>query len=137
MGKEVRKGDFLKTASHQKQEPGKYDIKGFANDIYAGTPHCKFGLDQKSKAFKGITPGPGSYDENRTIGTSGQPQYSMPGRKKDHVTIERQRLGVGAPGSDVYDPKDTFVKKNGPCYSVKNGKRDGSIGIFKNTPGAG
>ena len=61
----------------------------------------------------------------------------MPGRKKDHVTIERQRLGVGAPGANVYDPKNTYVKKNGPSYSVKNDKRDGSIGIYKNTPGAG
>ena len=89
MGKEVRKGDFLKTASHQKQEPGKYEIKGFANDVYAGAPICKFGLDQRSKSFKRATPGPGSYDESRTIGATGQPQYSMPGRKKDHVTIER------------------------------------------------
>ena len=44
---------------------------------------------------------------------------------------------MGAPGANVYDPKDNYAKKNGPSYSVKKDKRDGDIGIFKNTPGAG
>ena len=44
---------------------------------------------------------------------------------------------MGSPGSDVYHPVDTYVKKNGSAYSIKNGKRDGELGIFRNTPGSG
>ena len=133
----MRKGDFLKTASYNKQEPGKYELKGFATDIYAGVPNCKFGQDSRVKNFKQNTPGPGRYDETRIIGTTGNPKYSMPGRRKDHVSIERQRFGVGAPGCDTYNPKDKTSKKNGPLFSVSKSRRDGSLAIFKNTPGAG
>ena len=52
IGKEVRKGDFLRTASYQKQEPGKYDLKGFAGDFYNGSPNTVFSSDAKSKTFK-------------------------------------------------------------------------------------
>ena len=52
IGKEVRKGDFLRTASYQKQEPGKYDLKGFAGDFYNGSPSTVFSSDAKSKTFK-------------------------------------------------------------------------------------
>ena len=137
MGKEVRKGDFLKTASFAKQEPGRYEIKGFTNDMYVGVPNQKFGLDKKLKDIKGQTPGPGNYEENRTIGTMGVPQYSMPGRRKDYVSIERQRLGVGVPEGGIYNPNDKSSKKNGYSYSVKKARRDGELGIFKNTPGSG
>ena len=105
--------------------------------MYSGAPNCKFGLDKKSKNFNQTTPGPGCYDESRTIGAAGQPSYSMPGRKKDHITIERQRLGVGVPGADNYNPVDKQVKKSGASYSIKNGRRDGEINLYKNTPGAG
>ena len=88
IGREVRKGEFLRTASFMKQEPGKYELKGFANDIYVGVPNCKFGIDSKSKSFKEGVPGPGRYDELRNIGKEA-PAFSMPGRRKDHVSIER------------------------------------------------
>ena len=89
------------------------------------------------KDFKAITPGPGKYEENRTIGNMGLPQYSMPARRKDHVSIERQRYGVGVPAGGQYNPSDKSSKRNGSAYSVSKGRRDGDIGIFKNTPGAG
>ena len=67
----------------------------------------------------------------------GVPQYSMPGRRKDYVSIERQRLGVGVPAGGAYNPNDKSSKKNGFSYSVKKSTRDGELGIFKNTPGSG
>jgi len=44
---------------------------------------------------------------------------------------------VGVPGSDTYNASDKYSKKNGPLYSLSKGRRDGEMGIFKNTPGAG
>ena len=112
-------------------------MKEFATDVYAGVPTWRFGHDPRVKDLKGGAPGPGRYDENRIIGSTGNPKYSMPGRRKDHVSIERQRFGVGVPGCDTYNPKDKTAKKNGPLYSVSKSRRDGSLAIFKNTPGAG
>ena len=57
--------------------------------MYVGVPNCKFTLDKKSKEFKETTPGPGRYDEKRSLGSMGRPKYSMPGRRTDHITIER------------------------------------------------
>lgn len=57
----------------------------------------------------------------------------MPGRRQDL----RPKVGVGVPGSGSYDPWHNSVKKNGPLFSVGKMRRDGEIGIFKNTPGAG
>ena len=61
----------------------------------------------------------------------------MPGRRKDHVTVDRLRHGVGVPGAGVYDPRDSYSKKNGPLFSVSKSKRDHDIKLYKNTPGAG
>ena len=57
--------------------------------MYVGVPNCKFTLDKKSKEFKETTPGPGRYDEKRSLGSMGRPKYSMPGRRTDNITIER------------------------------------------------
>ena len=77
-------------------------------------------------------PGPGNYDI-KTRMADGVPKYSMPGRRKDF----RPKVGVGVPGSGSYEPSVSYTKKNGPLYSVSKQSRDGEVGIFKNTPGAG
>jgi len=62
----------------------------------------------------------------------------MPGRRKDHLTIERLRLGVGAPSCGTYNPKDiNSTKKSVPLFSVSKQRRDGELALFKNTPGSG
>lgn len=58
IGKEVRKGDFLRTASFTKPSCV-YDLKGFATDSYSGVPKYQFGSDAKSRSFKAGIPGPG------------------------------------------------------------------------------
>ena len=63
----------------------------------------------------------------------GVPVFSIPGRRKDL----RPKSGADAPGSNVYNPEDAYTKKNGPQYSLSKGHRDGEVGIYYNTPGAG
>ena len=117
-------------------------MKDFATDVYAGVPICKFGTDKKARQFKEGVPGPGRYDELRNLATGScstktAPRFSMPARRKDHVSIERKLWGSGVPGSDTYNPSDKYSKKNGPLFSVSKGRRDGELAIFKNVPGAG
>lgn len=57
----------------------------------------------------------------------------MPGRRKDL----RPKVGENGKGPGQYDPFHNSIKKNGPLFSVGKMRRDGEIGIFKNTPGAG
>lgn len=49
MGKDARKTNFfLNTASYKKQEPGRYNIKGFANNELTGVPKFSFSRDLRS-----------------------------------------------------------------------------------------
>lgn len=57
----------------------------------------------------------------------------MPGRRKDL----RPKSGRDAPGSGTYNPLINGVRKSAPSFSVSKTKRDGSLGLFTNTPGAG
>ena len=133
MGKDFRKSDhFLHTASYLKQNPGQYNQHNFANNELMGVPKYSFSRDGRMKDLKKGPPGPGNY-EIKTRMADGVPRYSMPGRRKDL----RPKVGVGVPGSGSYEPTQNYVKKNGPQFSVGKMRRDGEIGIFKNTPGAG
>jgi hypothetical protein len=133
IGKDARiSNHFLHTASYLKQDPGKYNQHEFPNNELMGVPRYSFSKDNRMRDLKKGPPGPGNY-EIATKMADGVPCYSMPGRRKDL----RPKVGVGVPGSGQYEPTHSFVKKNGPQFSVSKQRRDGELGIFKNTPGAG
>lgn len=138
MGKEDRRSHpnmpihYLNTASHLKQDPGRYNQHDFANNELMGVPKYSFSKDGRMKNLQKGPPGPGNYDI-KTKMADGVPCFSMPGRRKDL----RPKVGTGVPGSGTYDPMNTFTKKNGPLFSVSKQRRDGELGVFKNTPGAG
>jgi len=77
-------------------------------------------------------PGPGSYEIQTTLGPrAGVPVYSMPGRRKDL----RPKTGVGVPGANVYNPRNTLTSLTAPQYSVSRNPRDKEVAIFPHTPG--
>ena len=48
-GKDSRRSDFfLNTASYKKQEPGRYEIKGFAGNEGTGVPKFSFSKDLRA-----------------------------------------------------------------------------------------
>lgn len=57
----------------------------------------------------------------------------MPGRRKDL----RPHSGRDAPGAGSYNPNMSTAKKSNPNFSVSKSKRDASLSLFSNTPGAG
>ena len=112
--------------------PGRYNLHNFANNELMGVPKYSFGKDIRDKDRANTLPGPANYDI-KTKMSDGVPCFSMPGRRKDL----RPKVGVGVPGSGSYQPMLESSKKNGPQFSVGKMRRDGEVGIFKNTPGAG
>lgn len=50
MGKDLRKSNhFIHTASHKKQDPGRYNLEDFANNERMGVPKYSFGKDIRDK----------------------------------------------------------------------------------------
>ena len=70
IGRDVRKQEFLNTPSHLKQSPGKYEIKGFANNPETGVPKYGFGSSTRKEFKKCSQPGPGSYNYISQVGNS-------------------------------------------------------------------
>jgi hypothetical protein len=56
----------------------------------------------------------------------------MPGRRADL----RPKTGKDVPAAAAYNPSHTQVHKATAKFSVGTERRDGSLGIFKGTPGA-
>ena len=49
MGRDNRRSDhFLNTASYKKQEPGRYESRGFANNELTGVPKFSFSKDMRA-----------------------------------------------------------------------------------------
>lgn len=49
----------------------------------------------------------------------------------------RPKTGKDAPGAGAYNPKVDPMRRSSPHFSLGKSKRDGELGIFLNTPGAG